>query len=116
MNVQVPQILLAALAAIALAAPQAEGRVVVGGVTNPGNRNIVHPGIYLPGGNIPVSRPAPPPHHRHMQPPRPQRRHLPPPPPRPKVKSPDRYTPDGYLKPSTKAPHRVQDGPLQPHR
>ena len=102
MNLKPFHILLAAAAAIALAAPQAAGRVVVRGATNPGNRNVVHPGAY-----IPVSRPAPP-----------RRRHLPPPPPprHPKFKSPDRYTPDGYLKPSTKAPHRVQDGLLQPHR
>lgn len=112
MSIKAHHVLLAALAAISLAAPQAEGRVVVGGVTNPGNRNVVHPGSYLP-----VNRPAYHPHPGHATPPPPpQRRHLPPPPPRPRVKSPDRYTPDGYLKPSTKAPHRVQDGPLQPHR
>ena len=113
MNRKFPSISLAILAALALMAPQAIARVVVSGVSNPGNRNRVHPGIYIPGGGLPVYRPA------HRCP-----RMAPPPPPCPrhrapariKVKSPDRYTPDGYLKPSTKAPHRVQDGPLQPRR
>lgn len=118
MSLKAFHVLLSAVAAVALAFPQADARVIVHGDTNPGNRNVVHPGRYLPGGNMPVSRrpmpqpryiqPLPAPRHRDM------RRPLPPPPPTPKVKGPERYTPEGYLKPSTKAPHRVQDGPLQP--
>ena len=113
MNRKFSPLSLAILVAVALMAPQAFAGVVVSGISNPGNRNCVHPGIYIPGG------------HRHIyRPVYPARRVMPPPPPRPhhpapagiKVKSPDRYTPDGYLKPSTKAPHRVQDGPLQPRR
>ena len=120
MSLKAFHVLLSAVAAVALAFPQADARVIVHGDTNPGNRNVVHPGRYLPGGNMPVSRrpmpqpryiqPLPAPRHRDM------RRPLPPSPPRPKVKGPERYTPEGYLKPSTKAPHRVQDGPLQPRR
>ena len=128
MSLKAFHVLLSAVAAVALAFPQADAGVIVRGDTNPGNRNVVHPGRYLPGGNMPVSR-RPMPQPRHIQPPQPRyiqplpaprhrdmRRPLPPPPPRPKVKGPERYTPEGYLKPSTKAPHRVQDGPLQPRR
>ncbi len=123
MNLKAFHVLLSAVAAIALAFPQADARVIVHGDTNPGNRNVVHPGRYLPGGNMPVSR-RPMPQPRHIQPPPPPRQHVvrhprhpqPPPQPRPRVKGPERYTPEGYLKPSTKAPHRVQDGPLQPRR
>lgn len=109
MNHKFPMMSLLVLGAMAFMAQDASARVVVSGVSNPGNRNCVHPGIYLP-----VYRPAPPP-RRVMPPPPPRPRHCPPP-PRVKVKSPDRYTPDGYLKPSTKAPHRVQDGPLRSRR
>ena len=102
------------LGAMAFMVQDASARIVVSGNTNPGDRNRVQPGRYIPGGNMPVYRPVCP-HRQVMPPPAPRPRYCPPA-PRPKVKSPDRYTADGYLKPSTKKPHRVQDGPLRSRR